>query len=77
LTTESVGDKLANGVETKSQLYLESFMSGHSVVRFVIILAAFAALAAPASATDDQRTRTISGTVFDAMGGVIGGASVT
>jgi catecholate siderophore receptor len=52
-------------------------MSGQSALRIVLILAALIAPATAAAAADDQRTRTISGAVFDAMGGVIGGASVT
>ena len=53
-------------------------MSGHSVFRLFLIIAALAVpAAAAASRPDDQRTRTISGTVLDAMGGVISGASVT
>jgi catecholate siderophore receptor len=45
-------------------------------LRIVLILAALAAPAAAAARHDDQRTRTISGTVLDSMGGAIGGASV-
>jgi catecholate siderophore receptor len=52
-------------------------MSGPFVLRAVFILAALAAPATATSSPDDQRTRTIAGTVFDAMGGVISGASVT
>ncbi|HUE85261.1 MAG TPA: TonB-dependent siderophore receptor [Vicinamibacterales bacterium] len=52
-------------------------MSGHFVLRLVLLLAALAAPAAAALRPDDQRTRSISGTVFDAMGGVIAGATIT
>jgi catecholate siderophore receptor len=52
-------------------------MSVTFVVRIILILAALVAPAAAASRLDDQRTRTISGTVVDVMGGVISGAGVT
>jgi catecholate siderophore receptor len=52
-------------------------MSSPLLLRCVVILAALAVPAAAAARSDDQRTRTISGTVLDAMGGVIAGASVT
>jgi catecholate siderophore receptor len=52
-------------------------MSSLLLLRGVVILAALAVPAAAAARPDDQRTRTISGTVLDVMGGVIAGASVT